>query len=57
MTMTDTGVKPIPAYMPPEDGKPRNAVNPIQLSASHFHMAQILATKKCRRLERRRMSD
>lgn len=34
-----------------------NAVNPIQLSASHFHMAQILATKKCRRLERRRMSD
>ena len=23
-----------------------NAVNPIQLSASHFHMAQILATKK-----------
>ena len=22
-----------------------NAVNPIQLSASHFHMAQILATK------------
>lgn len=34
-----------------------SAVNPIQLSASHFHMAQILATKKCRRLERRRMSD
>ncbi len=27
MTMTDTGVKPIPAYVPPEDGKPRNAVN------------------------------
>ena len=23
MTMTDTGVKPIPAYVPPEDGKPR----------------------------------
>ena len=22
MTMTDTGVKPIPAYAPPEDGKP-----------------------------------
>lgn len=21
MTMTDTGVKPIPAYVPPEDGK------------------------------------
>lgn len=27
MTMTDTGVKPIPAYVPPEDGKPRNAVD------------------------------
>ena len=27
MTMTDTGVKPIPAYAPPEDGKPRNAVD------------------------------
>ena len=22
MTMTDTGVKPIPAYVPPEDGPP-----------------------------------
>ena len=27
-----------------------NAVNPIQLSASHFHMAQILATKKLPRV-------
>ena len=27
MTMTDTGVKPIPAYAPPEGGKPRNAVD------------------------------
>lgn len=27
MTMTDTGVKPIPAYVPSEDGKPRNAVD------------------------------
>ena len=27
MTMTSTGVKLIPAYAPPEDGKPRNAVD------------------------------
>lgn len=27
MTMMDTAVKPIPAYAPPEDGKPRNAVD------------------------------
>lgn len=27
MTMTDTGVKPIPVYTPPADGKPRNAVD------------------------------
>ncbi|KFI55456.1 hypothetical protein [Bifidobacterium callitrichos] len=27
MTMTDTGVKPILVYTPPEDGKPRNAVD------------------------------
>ena len=27
MTMTDTGVKPITAYAPPEDGKPRHAVD------------------------------
>ncbi|KFI97863.1 hypothetical protein [Bifidobacterium stellenboschense] len=27
MTMTDAGVKPIPVYAPPADGKPRNAVD------------------------------
>ncbi len=27
MTTTETGVKPIPAYGPPEEGKPRNAVD------------------------------
>lgn len=27
MPMTDTGVKPIPVYTPPTDGKPRNMVD------------------------------
>ena len=40
MTMTDTGVKPIPAYVPPEDGKPRNAVDEkwmkLTRSARHY---------------------
>lgn len=26
-TLTATGVKPIPTYVPPTDGKPRNAVD------------------------------
>ena len=40
MTMTDTGVKPIPAYVPPEDGNPRNAVDEkwmkLTNSARHY---------------------
>lgn len=27
MTLTDTGVKPLPVYTPPADGNPRNAVD------------------------------
>ena len=44
MTMTDTGVKPIPAYVPPEDGKPRNAVDEkwmkLTRSARHYNGTQ-----------------
>ena len=40
MTMTGTGVKLIPAYAPPEDGKPRNAVDEkwmkLTNSARHY---------------------
>ena len=40
MTMTDTGVKAIPTYVPPEDGKPRNAVDEkwmkLTNSARHY---------------------
>ena len=40
MTMTSTGVKLIPAYAPPEDGKPRNAVDEkwmkLTNSARHY---------------------
>lgn len=39
-TMTGTGVEPIPAYAPPKDGKPRNAVDmkwmKLADSARHF---------------------
>ena len=39
MTMTDTGVKPIPAYVPPEDDKPRSAgdENGMRLTRSARH--------------------
>ena len=40
MTMTSTGVKLIPAYASPEDGKPRNAVDEkwmkLTNSARHY---------------------
>ena len=40
MTMTDTGVKPLTAYVPPEDRKPRNAVDEkwmkLTRSARHY---------------------
>lgn len=40
MTMTSTGVKLILAYAPPEDGKPRNAVDEkwmkLTNSARHY---------------------
>lgn len=40
MTMTETGVKPIPVYTPPEDGKPRDAADEkwmkLVRSARHY---------------------
>lgn len=50
MTMTDTGVKPIPAYVPPEDGKPRNAVDEkwmkLTRSARHYMERRAKARKE-----------
>jgi len=47
MTMTDTGVKPIPA---PEDGKPRNAVDEkwmkLTRSARHYMERKAKARKE-----------
>lgn len=51
MTMTDTGVKPIPAYVPPEDGKPRNAVDEkwMKLTRSARHYMERRAKTKVRK--------
>ena len=50
MTMTETGVKPIPAYAPPEDGKPRNAVDEkwmkLRRSARHYMERRAKARKE-----------
>lgn len=48
--MTDTGVKPIPAYVPPENGKPRNAVDEkwmkLTRSARHYMERKAKARKE-----------
>lgn len=48
MTMTDTGVKPIPVYTPPADGKPRNAVDAkwMKLHRAMLHYMERRAAKK-----------
>lgn len=50
MTMTDTGVKPIPAYTPPADGKPRNMVDAkwmkLTRSARHYMERRAKARKE-----------
>ena len=53
MTMTDTGVKPIPAYVPPEDGKPRNAVDEkwMKLTNSARHYLSLHGTQAKARKE------
>ena len=47
MTTTETGVKPIPAYAPPEDGKPSNAVDEkwMKLRRSALNRQKRLAQK------------
>lgn len=48
-TMTGTGVEPIPAYAPPKDGKPRNAVDmkwmKLADSARHYQARKANARK------------
>jgi len=46
MTMTDTGVKPIPAYVPPEDGKPRNAVDEKWMKLTRHYMERRAKARK-----------
>lgn len=59
MTMTDTGVKPIPAYVPPEDGKPRNAVDEkwMRLHRAMMNHPARLAKKDSPRSLARRWRD
>lgn len=61
MTMTDTGVKPIPAYVPPEDGKPRNAVDEkwmkLTRSARHYMERRAKAHATSRRRRERFCTD
>ncbi|MBT1171832.1 hypothetical protein JS528_00355 [Bifidobacterium sp. MA2] len=53
MTMTDVGVKPIPVYTPPADGKPRNAVDAkwMRLHRAMLNRSARLAKKKADEVE------
>lgn len=47
MSLVETSVKPIPAYAPPSDGKPRNDVDAkwMRLHRAMLHRPERLAKK------------